>query len=184
VAQLVLFVCTGNQCRSPMAEALLGSKLGPGSDIGVGSAGTAGNGTPPPDHAVRVMADAGLVIAGRPSRPVEVADLEAADLVIAMTRQQLVDVATRHPSALERSFPFLDLVDRARRSGGRLPDESVRHWARRMSTGRDRSSILKLPSSVDIPDPMGGRLRDFERTFAVLDDLTAELAGYLQGIAP
>jgi protein-tyrosine-phosphatase len=167
-----------------MAEALLGSKLDPGSDIDVDSAGTAGDGTPPPDDAVRVMADAGLAIQGRPSRPVGVAALEAADLVIAMTRQQLVDVATRHPSSLERSFPFLDLLDRARRSGGRQPEESVRHWAGRMSAGRDRSSILRLPSSVDIPDPMGGRRQDFERTFAILDELTGELAGYLKGIPP
>ena len=40
-SESILFVCTGNVCRSPMAEVLLRARLGPGTDITVGSAGVA-----------------------------------------------------------------------------------------------------------------------------------------------
>ena len=177
----VLLVCTGNQCRSPMAEALLRSKLGPDSSIQVASAGTVGDGTPPPEYAVRVMAEVGLDLADRPSRSLEDAELAAADLIVVMARQHLIEVGAMAPGALDRSFTLLDLIDRARQDGGRMPGESVRQWAGRMSAGRQPSDILRLPSSLDVADPMGGRLSDFERTFDVLDGLVSELAGYLQG---
>ncbi len=175
----VLFVCTGNQCRSPMAEALLRAKLPEDSRIQVASAGTIGNGTPPPDHAVRLMAERGLDIEDRPSRPLDHEMLEEADLVVAMARQHLVEVGAMAPAALERSFTLTDLLDRAGQASGRGPEESVSHWARRMSAGRTPASILSLPSSGDIPDPIGGTRRDFEDCLLLLDRYTTQLASYL-----
>jgi len=177
----VLFVCTGNQCRSPMAEALLRSKLPPACGIEVDSAGTIGDGTPPPDNAVKVMEDAGLDISERPSRPLDPRTLEAADLVVTMSRQHLVDVVTTHPPVLERAFTFADLLDRAATAGPRRPDETVAAWARRLSAGRTTVSILQLPSAADIEDPIGGGIGVFEQTRILLDRLTSDLAALLTG---
>ena len=181
----VLFVCTGNQCRSPMAEALLRSRLDGMCDVEVSSAGTAGDGTPPPRHAVEVMAERGLDIAGRPSRPLDAADLAAADLVVAMARQHLVDVATLHPPAWDRAFTFTDLSNRAAAAGGRGRAETLAQWASRMSAGRSRASVLAAGSSGDIPDPIGGTRHDFEQTRDLLEELTGRLAPCLcAGLVP
>ncbi|MFN2560552.1 MAG: low molecular weight phosphatase family protein, partial [Jatrophihabitans sp.] len=42
VAFAVLFVCTGNVCRSPLAERLMRARLAPGLPVAVSSAGTMG----------------------------------------------------------------------------------------------------------------------------------------------
>lgn len=155
------------------------SKLPVGSGITVASVGTAGDGTPPPDQAVRVMDERGLDIDGRPSRPVEVPVLEGADLVVTMARQHLVDVGAMCPSALDRSFTLMDLLDRARQAGGRGPRETLAQWARRMSAGRAPASVLSLPSSGDVPDPIGRPLREFEVCLATLDRATSELVSHI-----
>lgn len=180
----MLFICTGNQCRSPMAEALLRDKLPPGCAVTVASAGTIGDGTPPPDHAARVMADLGLDIAGRPSRRLDEEMLDGADVVITMTRDHLLAVATTHPPALDRSFTLTDLLRRAGQAGGPLPSESLSQWARRMSAGRTPQKILTAPAADDIADPMGGEVRDYERAARLLDRLTTELAAVLCSPTP
>jgi protein-tyrosine-phosphatase len=170
-----------------MAEALLRAKLPVRWAVEVVSAGTAGDGTPAAELAGAVMGDAGLDIVGRPSRPLTVEDLAGADLAIGMARDHAVAMAVLCPDALERIFTFKDLLDRAGRAGGLTGRETVRSWARRMSAGRSRTSLLSMPSSADIDDPMGGSRADFERTFGLLDRLTTALAACLDpagGTAP
>ena len=162
-----------------MAEALLRAKLPSDGGITVSSAGTVGDGTPPPDHAARVMADMRLDIAGRPSRPLDEEVLAGADLIVTMARDHVLAVATTHPPALDRTFTLADLLRRAGQAGGPLPSESLAQWARRMSAGRTPQKILTSPTSDDIPDPMGGEARDYERTAKLLDRLTTELASVL-----
>jgi glycine hydroxymethyltransferase len=59
----VLFICTGNVCRSPMAEELFRSQLNGDRNIEVSSAGIgAGNGQPPSSYAIEVMKEKGLDI--------------------------------------------------------------------------------------------------------------------------
>jgi low molecular weight protein-tyrosine phosphatase len=180
----VLFICTGNQCRSPMAEAFLRAKQPPESGICVTSAGLLGDGTPPPKQAVRVMARAGIDIAGRPSRRVDAAALAEADLIIGMTRRHLPEVATMDHVALPRSFTFLDLIKRARLVGSPAPTESLSQWAQRLSTGRTQASILSAAESDDVADPAGRGRREYRRTARELDRLTTELATLLFGVGP
>lgn len=82
----VVMVCSGNTCRSPMAEALLRSML-PG--VEVASAGTmAVDGMPASDEAVREMARRGLSLENHRSRVLRAEQAEGA-LVLCMTQGHL-----------------------------------------------------------------------------------------------
>jgi protein-tyrosine phosphatase len=107
-ARLVLFVCTGNTCRSPLAEGLakrlLADRLGcaadelPARGVWVLSAGVAAyGGGPAAAEAVDVAAEFGVDLAGHRTRPVNPQLLAAADDVIAMTRGHAEALAARYP---------------------------------------------------------------------------------------
>ena len=78
----VLFVCTGNTCRSPMAMAIL-KKLRP--DILVDSAGISAFYEPVSDNAKTAIEEIGSSLAGYISKPVSQELLDEADIVIAMS---------------------------------------------------------------------------------------------------
>src|SRR5438477_3601067 len=85
---VILFVCTGNTCRSPMAAALLRHHLGVDATIEVASVGTIGwNGYPATPHAVAVLAERGIDLSAHISRKINRDDVERADVIIAMTRK-------------------------------------------------------------------------------------------------
>lgn len=97
----VLFVCTANVCRSPMAEAIFNALA---SDAGVPyearSAGTAAlAGEPMTPHAREVLEEVGVYPGEHRARQVDAAMLEEADLVLTMTPQQAASL--RRVSAVD-----------------------------------------------------------------------------------
>ncbi|MGA0111598.1 MAG: serine hydroxymethyltransferase [Chthoniobacterales bacterium] len=83
----VLFICTGNVCRSPMAEGLLRSMARGRADIEVAAAGLgAGRGQPPSLHSIDALRAEGIDISGIRSQPVSAGLLESADFIFTMTR--------------------------------------------------------------------------------------------------
>ncbi|MGB7910992.1 MAG: hypothetical protein WCF59_02070 [Desulfobaccales bacterium] len=80
----ILFVCDGNTCRSPMAEAIARGLLGTTADVQ--SAGIdADSESLANKKAIAVMKERGIDIRGHRSRDIETIDLSAFDLIIAMT---------------------------------------------------------------------------------------------------
>ncbi len=107
-ARIILFVCTGNTCRSPLAEALtkrmLADRLGctveelPGRGIWVLSAGISAFGdSPAAAEAVAVAGELGADLAEHRSRAIDAELLSAADDVIAMTRGHALALASTFP---------------------------------------------------------------------------------------
>ncbi len=107
-SQTLLFVCTGNTCRSPLAAALcrakLAERLGCRADEleargwRVESAGVAAwPGDPAAPAAVQVAAEFGADLTAHRSRPVSADLLSTATRVVAMTRGHAATVAARFP---------------------------------------------------------------------------------------
>lgn len=87
---LVIFICTGNTCRSPMAEALFKSKLSESQlkKVMVLSRGlSAQNGATVTHHSVTTMADYGIDISSHTATPLSREELDVADLFVCMTKE-------------------------------------------------------------------------------------------------
>jgi len=81
----ILFVCTGNTCRSPMAQAMAGALF---SGVEVLSAGVfAAAGAPASPHAVAAMAERRLALSSHAAQQVTAALLATCDLVLTLGRE-------------------------------------------------------------------------------------------------
>ena len=137
----VTFVCTGNICRSPMAEKMFAHQIAERGLVGsvrVSSAGTGGwhVGDGADDRAVRVLRERGYPTAHRAARLSE--DHLSADMVVALGRDHL----------------------RILRDYG-VPPQRLR-----MLRSFDPRSAAHAP---DVADPYYGDLTDFEAVFSVIE---------------
>ncbi|REJ66438.1 MAG: threonylcarbamoyl-AMP synthase [Planctomycetota bacterium] len=141
---MLLVVCTGNTCRSPMAERLarqqiaerLGCRLEELEDrsVIVMSAGIAsGPGGAPSPHAVEVMKSMGLDLSDHRSQPVREQLVRHADLILTMTRGHHEAIVSKWPEAAGRTHLLCrDGGDVADPIGG--PVELYRACAQQMAT--------------------------------------------------
>ena len=181
----ILVVCTANQCRSPLAEAILSQLLAErGVAARVHSAGLYEGGWPATADARAIAAQAGLDLSGHRSRRVTPDLVRAADLIITMARSHAREVMVLAPDAWERMFPLKDLVRRAEVAGGRGAGQSMAAWLATLGAGRARSSLLDRDPDDDIADPVGLGMDAYRRTHRELDDLLGRLAPLLAPRAP
>lgn len=161
----ILFVCTGNLCRSPMAEALLRSRLGRrgAEEVTVRSAGTwAGLGYPATPDAVQVLQGRGVDLSTHSSRPLEPPDLERADLVVVMTSVHEREVLAAAPHVEDKIVLLKELAEMhpdyagAAGAGARL----------RALLGAERPARRR---TLDIDDPMGLPTSSYERCVAEIE---------------
>ena len=101
----VLFVCTGNICRSPMAEGLFRHNVRGRSSFEVYSAGVgAMDGQPPSDYAVRALAELGIDISHQRSNSLSAELVSKADYIFGMTHSHVDDITLLYPQAAEKTF--------------------------------------------------------------------------------
>lgn len=140
----VLFVCTGNICRSPTAEGAFRRAVdtaGLAGTVEADSAGTQGYhiGDPPDERSVAAAKARGIDISGLRARRVREADFDAFDLILAMDREHL-----RHLRAMRRE---------EHRAEVRL--------------------FLDFHTELhhkDVPDPYYGERIDFERVLDLVEE--------------
>jgi protein-tyrosine-phosphatase len=109
----VLFVCTGNTCRSPMAAALF-NRLAADGGIGyeAASAGlAAAEGSPASQNSVRAMNDyPGADLSCHRSKRLTHADIEEASLILTMERVHRQYILSMYPEAYQKVFTLKEYV--------------------------------------------------------------------------
>jgi glycine hydroxymethyltransferase len=101
----VLFVCTGNVCRSPMAEGIFRRAVHGRGEFRVMSAGLgAMNGQPPSQYAVQAVRELGIDISNQCSRMLTADMVQQADYVFGMTHSHVDTVLLLYPQAAEKTF--------------------------------------------------------------------------------
>ena len=167
----IVFVCTGNICRSPMGEALLRHELARrGCDgIEVSSCGTwASFPQPATEHAVSVLQGRGVDLAAHRSRALDPAELEEADLVLAMTSVHVREIEQVAPAALPKVRLTKELVELDLQPGAGLQALLA---ATRPAPRRD----------LDVDDPMGLLQRSYERAAGEIEAGVKALATVVCG---
>lgn len=123
-AKRLLFVCTGNICRSPLAEAIFrhqAEQAGQAALFDVDSAGTHGwhAGERADARARRVAQQRGVAVTSV-AREVEASDFERFDLILAMDRGHLRELRRRCPARLRERVRLMG--EWAEPPGGDVPD--------------------------------------------------------------
>ena len=138
-----LFVCTGNICRSPTAEAVFRDKVikaGLGDAITVDSAGTTDwhTGEQPSPHAQTTMRKYGIDFSGVRARPLQATDYMEFDLLLAMDEGHYKHLIAHAPEGTKDKIRlFLEVMDQDERT--------------------------------EVPDPYYGGIEDYEFTFSLIE---------------
>ena len=159
----VLHVCTGNICRSPMAERLtvagLEARAGEqAARFDVASAGTWGlSGAPMDPSAAAVLASYGLDGSDFRARRLTAPHVDAADLVLCATREHRAAVLDLAPDAAGRTFTLRELARLTEGiDPGVLPDGDVverAHVLVRAAAARRATALPDDPRDDDLADP-------------------------------
>ena len=112
----ILFVCTGNQYRSPLAAAAFQRKLNLDGKARAWTVSSAGTWTPPglppfPD-ALRAAEGLGLSLAGHTTRPIDAQVLAENNLIIVMTRGHKESILSEFPDAEHKVHLLSEVVDK------------------------------------------------------------------------
>jgi glycine hydroxymethyltransferase len=173
----VLFVCTGNICRSPIAEGLFRRLIGNRKDIEVASAGVhAVNGQPPSLYAVQVCIEEGTDISGLRSQPLTATLVDQATHIFAMTGAHLEIIQAVFPQTAEKTFLLREFEEPGTTVWREVPDpiglgrEVYEHCARIIKNALP--SVLAFVEQGELVRP--GAIRSTDVSSYSMDPLSRQ----------
>lgn len=185
----VLVVCTGNVCRSPIAEGMLRSalqaRMGSRAPL-VTSAGTAGwEGSGAMPESVAAAAERGVDIGAHTAQRLIVPVLVKADLVVGMAAEHREEISRMLPEAAGRTFTLKELV-RLLEALPATDPAATPSLADRVACADElrRRGFQGNPHDDDVVDPLGLPLDAYRAIAWELEEWTGRLADGLVGRTP
>lgn len=187
----LLFVCTGNTCRSPLAEGMMRLMAdAAGLQVNIRSAGVAASdGASISRHSEAILRDKGFRGTIASSR-VTGALAEWADLILTMTEGHKRTLIRQYPQAIDKTHTLKAYVeDDAERLAAdeereRLTVElEIKRALDQPISAEERARILELnrqSSNPDIADPFGGDRGDYEACADELETYLRKLVAKLK----
>jgi protein-tyrosine phosphatase len=181
IVMQVLFVCTGNIFRSPMAQGfLIALAADRGLETTAMSAGTVPGDRPISPNALKVMGEDAHTMADHRSRSLVAEELRDADVVVGMERVHVREAVVLEPEVWPKAFTLKELVRRGEAVGPRRPDQSVGTWLALVGAGRTRASLMGDSEEDDVADPFSAPLPVLRATAKEIRDLVGRLLDLLE----
>ena len=172
----VLFVCTGNVCRSPMAEGFLRDQAGRrGLDIDVRSTGThAWNGRAATIDGRRVMNELGVPIDDHRTLELDRDLMDWADLVICLATEHLRETRRTYPDAADKTFTLKGFLEILPSLPAGVDTEA---W---LIAAASQRHVADAVASPDVDDPFGERQTAYRRVATEIQELIERFAEGLE----
>ncbi|WP_207454595.1 arsenate reductase/protein-tyrosine-phosphatase family protein [Herbiconiux sp. SYSU D00978] len=167
----MLFVCTGNICRSPLAEQLLRRDLGGHPDVIVASAGLrAMSGSPMDAHPTEISRRLGGDPTGAVGKQLHDRFVDGADLILVMTVAQLGELTRDYPRATRKAFTLLQFAELVETLAPLPPvAQTVPEQLRELVSLASQSRFRVSSANPDIADPYKQSAQLHEDVGATID---------------
>lgn len=192
----ILFVCTGNTCRSPMAEGLLRTMTEQaGLEVRIRSAGLAAvEGYPISAYSLQILRSKGMK-GELSSSPVTGEAVEWADLILTMTASHKRSLVRQFPHAVDKIHTLKEytendpgVLESLKERESLSADLEIRRSLGQPISGSDRQRLAELERfameyDTDIDDPIGGSIEAYKCCADEIEECLAKLVARLRAEA-